>query len=76
MTINERKFIDSIVNLESEISKARSYIRENFNVESELDKDTMTVKLSQKNINESADLIAAKKYFDSHLDTAMVQAIF
>ena len=61
---NEKAFIDKILNVDYNISKAQEYIKENFNIDSIYNEEDCELKLIRKNINESLQLASAKEYIE------------
>ena len=68
MNQNEYNFAKNIVKLDENVNKAIQYIKENFGVTGEYDKENGILNLSVSNINEGLQLIAAKEYIDNNFD--------
>ena len=55
-------YLDNIINNDVYVARAQEYIKENYGVSSQYDKDTSTIYLYTTNINESLNVVAAKEY--------------
>lgn len=64
MTENERRFVDMIVNLEKYVAEVREYIKTNYDVDSHYDASSLTLRLYVKEVNDAAQLLEAKEYFE------------
>ena len=64
MTPNEIKFLDYVVNNLHYVAEAQKTIKEQFGIDSEYDKENMTLHLKPNSINESLQLASAKKYIE------------
>lgn len=64
-----KEFVKKVVNEESEIIKASSFLKENFNVDLEItDEGDITLQASDGCVNESQSLLDSKAYIQEHLD--------
>lgn len=71
-----KEFVKKVVNEDSEIIKASSFLKEHFNVDLELTDDgDITLQASDGCINESQSLLDAKAYVQEHLDNDYYQEI-
>ena len=61
LTENDIKFVKDMVNYKSRILKCQESIKENYNIDSVFNEDAMTLSLICRNINESLNVVAAKK---------------
>lgn len=59
MTENEKKFIRTVVDYDANVHSMQAEIKEDFNVDSEFDEDTLTLRLHSDN---PKNVIAAKAY--------------
>lgn len=66
MTPNEIKFLDYVVNNLHYVAEAQKTIKEQYGIDSEYDKETMTLHLKANGINESLQLASAKQYVDDN----------
>lgn len=76
MTDNEKKFIRTIVDFSVNLERAQSYIKENFNIDSEFDEESGSLKLQCNDANEALNLLSAKSYIEENLDNGLVKVIF
>lgn len=72
MKSNELMFLETFLNHKENVNKARTYIKENFNIDSEYNEDTNTLHLYCNNVNESLELVPAKEYILSQIDESML----
>lgn len=77
MEINDKIFeskehkdlVEKVVNFDSFVIKASSYLKENFNVDLEFTEDgDITLQYTGEDINESQQLLDAKAYIQENLD--------
>lgn len=68
MTENERLFVESITNFESDIKRAQSYIKENYGIDSEFDLQENTLHISCAEAENALMLAAAKEYITETFD--------
>ena len=64
MTENERRLAHMIVNLEKHVAVACEYMKTNFDVDSQYDAATTTLRLYVKNVNNAFRLLAARGYLE------------
>ena len=64
MTENERRLADMIINLEKHVAEACEYMKTNFDVDSQYDATTTTLRLHVKNVNNAMQLLAAREYLE------------
>lgn len=76
MNSNEKKFIRSIVDLESNINKAKQYIKENYDIDCEFNEENNTLKLSCNNSDKALNLISAKEYIKENFDENLITLIY
>ena len=76
MTDNEKVFVKTIVDLESNVKAAQSYIKENFNIDSEYDDEANTIKLTCPNVVEALNLISAKSYINEQFENTPITVVF
>ena len=62
MTENERRRAHLIVNLEKHVAEACEYMKTNFDVDSQYDAATTTLRLYVKNVNNALQVLAAREY--------------
>ena len=72
MKSNELMFLETFLNHKENVNKARTYIKENFNIDSEYNEDTNTLHLYCNNVNESLELVPSKEYILSQIDESML----
>lgn len=61
-------FIESLVNLEKDIEILKYQVKEKFGIDSEFDKETLTLKLICNNVNESFNVMNARDYIYTQFD--------
>lgn len=76
MTKDEKKFIKKVVDWDVLVQRGAAEVKENFNVNSEVDIDECTIRLSCDNVNESLNLLAAKEYLENELGEEFITVIF
>lgn len=64
MTENERRLAHMIVNLEKYVAEACEYMKTNFDVDSQYDAATTTLRLYVKNVNNALQVLAAREYLE------------
>lgn len=64
LTENEKVLVKAIVDYESHMNKAKTYLKETYNIDAVFDIEQGSVKLVSENINEStiSNMIEAKAY--------------
>lgn len=72
MTENEKKFVESIVNFDSNVLKAQQYIKENYSIDSTFDDDTCEIHLTCENAENALMLAAAKEYITETLEDSVI----
>ena len=73
---NDIKFIKNLIDLDANVLKCQKYMKENFNIDSEFDKETVSIKLKCNNVNESLNLLAAKEYIKDAISEHFVNITF
>ncbi len=58
------QYVEKMVNYNDHVDAARNYIKENYHVSSNYDNETNTLYVYTTNINESLNVVAAKKYVE------------
>ena len=77
MTDNEKKFIKAFVDFESNMKSARQYIKETFEVESELNEEENYIRLYCKdNKVDVMNLVSAKNFINETFDDGFIDVIF
>ena len=72
MSSAELKFAEKIVNFSENLENVQTYIKENFNVDSQFNEDEMTLNIWSISSNNSLQILAAKQYIDENLDNNMI----
>lgn len=62
MTDNERQFVESITDFQANINKAKSYIKENYGIDSSFDLENGVMHLVCNEAENALMLAAAKEY--------------
>lgn len=70
MNINEKQYLDTALNLKSEIYDAQKYVNENFKVKTKYDEASNTLYIYSNNINESLQCASAKEYLTNQTNIA------
>ena len=73
---NEQLLIDKILNIHENIKSIQTYIKENYNIDSEYDSEDNMIYLWSKNVNESLNLAAAKEYILNEIGSEFVEVIY
>ena len=76
MNDNEKRLVESIVNLEANVLKELEYIKENYNIDGVFNEDNNTVKLSCNSVENSLMLAQAKQYIEEKLGEDMIRVVF
>lgn len=76
MTDNEKKFVRTIIDFTPNLEKAQEYIKENFNIDSEYDEETGSLKLTCADADNLLSLVSAKTYIEENLNNGLVKVIF
>lgn len=64
LTENDKEFIKTVVDYEPNIKKAQKYIKENYNIDSVFNEETLELGLIANSVNESLNILAAKEYLN------------
>lgn len=72
MSSGELKFAEKIVNFDENLQSVQSYIKENFNIDSQFNGDEMTLNIWSPSVNNSLQLLAAKQYIRENFDENMI----
>ena len=75
MTENEKRFVRAFIDFESNIKNAQAYIKEEYGVKSEYDKDHNILKLTSEK-NDVLDLVSAKEYLNETFNDITVDVMF
>ena len=77
MTDNEKQFIRTFVDLESNIKSARQYIKETYGVDSEFNEEENYIKLyCEDGKLDVMNLVSAKNFINETFDAGFVDVIF
>lgn len=77
MTDNEKQFIRTFVDFESNLNSARQYIKETYGVDSEFNKEENYIKLYCKDGKlDVMNLVSAKNFINETFDAGFVDVIF
>lgn len=72
MTENERQFVESITNFESNVKKAQLYIKENYGIDSEFDIQDSAIHLTSSQAENALMLAAAREYISETFNDEVV----
>ena len=72
MTENERQFVESITNFESNVKKAQLYIKENYGIDSEFDIQDSAIHLTCLQAENALMLAAAREYISETFNDEVV----
>lgn len=72
---NEQIYLENLLNNNSLIRKEQKYIKENFNVKSDLDIENGELKIWSE-YNNNVDIINAKKYLSEHIDESQINIVY
>ena len=75
-TDDEKRFVESILDFNHDLTQVQAYIKENFNIESEYDEEEGALHIWCENVNESLELASAKEYVNSCIDESMLQVVY
>lgn len=64
LTENDKEFIKTVVDYEPNIKKAQKYIKENYNIDSIFNEETLELELIANSVNESLNILAAREYLN------------
>jgi len=73
---NEKLLVESIINLDDNISKAQKYIKENYHINSEYDNENDIIYIWSTNVNESLSLASAREYIEENIGSEFVNVIY
>lgn len=76
MNDNETRFVEDIVNYESNIKNILAYIKENYQIDGEFNEENYTVKLTCPNVDNALMLAQAKEYIEETMGDGMVAVVF
>ena len=76
MTDNEKQFIRTFVDFESNMKSARQYIKETYGVDSEFNEEENYIKLYCPWKIDVINLVSAKDFINETFDTGFVDVIF
>ena len=76
MNDNETRFVEDIVNYESNIKNILAYIKENYQIDGEFNEENCTVKLICPNVDNALMLAQAKEYIEETMGDGMVAVVF
>ena len=77
MTDNEKKFIRTFVDFESNMKSARQYIKETYGVDSELNEEGNYIKLYCTDGKlDVMNLVSAKNFINETFDSGFIDVIF
>ena len=76
MNDNEKRLVESIVNLEANVLKKLDYIKTNYNIDGVFNEEDNTVKLTCNNVENALMLAQAKAYIEEELGEDMIRVIF
>ena len=76
MNDNEKRLVESIVNLEANVLKQLDYIKENYGIDGVFNEDDNTIKLTCNNVENSLMLAQAKAYIEETLGEDMIRVVF
>lgn len=64
-----KRFVREMVDFVPNVLKIQEYLKENFNVDTYFEPDTLRFDVIENSLNEAIDLGLAKDYIEKHLDT-------
>ena len=76
MNDNEKRLVESIVNLEANVLKQLDYIKENYGIDGVFNEDDNTIKLTCNNVDNALMLAQAKSYIEETLGEDMIRVVF
>lgn len=76
MTDNEKRFVESIVNLEANVYKQLDFIKEEYGINGVFDEESNTIKLVSEGRNDGLKLAAAKEYIEDTIGADLVRVVF
>lgn len=76
MNDNEKRLVESIVNLEANVMKHLEYIKTNYGIDGVFNEDNNTIQLTCNNVENSLMLAQAKAYIEEELGEDMIRVVF
>lgn len=76
MNDNEKRLVESIVNLEANVMKQLEYIKENYGIDGVFNEEDNTIKLTCNNVENSLMLAQAKAFIEEELGEDMIRVVF
>ena len=77
MTDNEKQFIRTFVDFESNMKSVRQYIKETYGIESELNEEENYIRLYCGNGKlDVMNLVSAKDFINENFDSGFIDVIF
>ena len=76
MNDNEKRLVESIVNLEANVNKQLDYIKENYGIDGIFNEDDCTIKLTCNCVENALMLAQAKAHIEEELGEDMVRVVF
>jgi hypothetical protein len=76
MNENEKRFVESIVNLEANVNKQLDYIKENYDIDGVFNEDDYTIKLECKNPENALMLAQAKAHIEAEIGEDFIRVVF
>lgn len=76
MTDNEKRLVESIVEMKSNVFKVQQYIKETYGIDSQYDEDECTLTLLTNGVNENlsgVDFAFAKEYCENNIDKYLLK---
>lgn len=72
---NEQIYLENLLNTNSLIRKEQKFIKENFDVKSDLDIENGELKIWSE-YNNKNDILKAKNYLSEHIDESQISIIY
>lgn len=76
MNDNEKRLVESIVNLEANVGKQLVYIKENYGIDGVFNQEDNTIKFTCENMDNALMLAQAKAYIEETLGEDMIRVVF
>lgn len=73
---NEKILVETFLGLDTNISKAQQYIKENYHINSEYSEEDDILYIWSTNVNESLNLAAAKEYIQETIGDEFFNTIY
>lgn len=70
------EYLEKMLHIDDHVKNAQDYIKENYNINSDYDKETSTIYIYTKNINESLNIVAAEKYLQETIGEDFINIKF